>query len=49
MSRFTSAKEKVWVSKTCDHALRRGRMPAQAKANKLDLEGIPTDLNPLGE
>ena len=52
MSRFTSAKDKVWVCKTCDYAPRRGRMPAQAKANKLDLEGIPTelsDLNPLEE
>ena len=46
----TSAKDKVWVCKTCDYALRRGRMPAQAKANNLDLDEIPTelsDLNPL--
>ena len=47
---YTSAKDKVWVCKTCDYALRRGRVPAQAKANKLDLEDIPvelSDLNPL--
>ena len=52
MSQFTSAKDKVWVCKTCDYALRRGRMFTQAKVNKLDLEGIPTelsDLNPLEE
>ena len=48
----TSAKDRVWMCKTCDYALRRGRMPAQAKANKLELEDIPTelsDLNPLEE
>ena len=48
----TSAKDKVWICKTCDYALRRRRMPVQAKANKLELEDIPTelsDLNPLGE
>ena len=52
MSVRTSAKDKVWICKTCDYALRRVRMPAQAKANKLDLEDIPTellDLNPLEE
>ena len=53
MSVRTSAKDKVWVCKTYDYTLRRrGRMPAQAKANKLDLEAIPTelpDLTPLEE
>ena len=52
MSVRTSAKDKVWICKTCDYALRRGRMPAQSKANKLDLENIPTelsDLSPLEE
>ena len=52
MSVCTSAKDKVWLCKTCDYALRRGRMPAQANANKLDLEDVPTelsDLNPLEE
>ena len=47
-----SAKNKAWICKTCDYALKRGKMPAQAKANKLDLEDIPTelsDLNPLEE
>ena len=47
MSVCTSAKDKVWVCKTCDFALRRGKIPAQAKANKLDLEDIPTELSDL--
>ena len=47
MSVCTSAKDKVWVCKTCDYALRRGRVPAQAKANKLDVPVELSDLNPL--
>ncbi len=46
----TSARDKVWICKTCDYALRRGKLPAQAKVNKLNLEDIPielSDLNPL--
>ena len=34
----TSAKDRVWVCRTCDYALRWGRMPAQVKPNNLDLE-----------
>ena len=29
---------KQWMCKTCDNALKRGKLPAQAKANNLDLE-----------
>lgn len=47
---FTSAQLKVWICKTCDFNLKRGKMPAQAKANNLGLEDVPTelsDLNPM--
>ena len=47
---YISAQQKVWVWKTCDNTLKRGRMPAQAKANNLVLEDVPTelsDLNPM--
>ena len=47
-----SAGGKVWICKTCDCALRQGKMPAQATANNLDLEVVPmelSDLNPLEE
>ena len=33
----TSAKDRVWVCRTCDYALRWGRIPAQVKPNNLDL------------
>ena len=36
-----SAQDKQWVSKTCHNALKRGALPAQAKANNLDLDDIP--------
>ena len=35
------------MCKTCDNALKRGKLPAQAKANNLDLADIPSDLNSL--
>ena len=38
---------KQWVCKTCDNALKRGKLPAQAKANNLDVEGIPSELSDL--
>ena len=47
---YTSAQQKVWICKTCDYTLKRGKMPAQAKANKLVLEDVPAellDLNPM--
>ena len=45
-----NSETKQWICMTCDHNLKRGRLPAQAKANKLELEDIPPellDLNPL--
>ena len=47
MSVCTSAKDKIWVCKTCDYVVRWGTVPAQAKANKLDLEDIPVELSNL--
>ena len=41
---------KQWICRTCDHALKRGKLPAQAKANNLHIEDVPpelSDLNPL--
>ena len=38
---------KQWICKTCDNALKRGKLPAQAKANNLDLEDIPSELSDL--
>ena len=38
---------KQWMCKTCDNALKRGKLPAQAKANNLDLEDIPSELADL--
>ena len=47
-----NSETKQWICKTCDHGLKRGKLPAQAKANnnKVQLEDIPSelsDLNPL--
>ena len=45
-----SAQDKQWICKTCHNALKRGLLPAQAKANNLDVDDIPvelSDLNPL--
>ena len=44
---YTSAQGKVWVCKTCDCSLKRGAMPAQAKANNLLLDDIPPELSDL--
>ena len=41
---------KQWICKTCHNALKQGVLPAQAKANNLDLDNNPvelSDLNPL--
>jgi hypothetical protein len=38
---------KQWMCKTCVHGLKRGKLPAQAKANKLDLEDILSELSDL--
>ena len=45
-----NSETKQWICRTCDHALKRGKLPAQAKANNLQIEDIPpelSDLNPL--
>ena len=34
-------------SGSCNNAMCRGNMPVQAKANGLDLDRIPNDLNTL--
>ena len=50
VSEFVSAQDKQWICKTCHNALKRGVLPAQAKANNLNLDNIPvelSDLNPL--
>ena len=47
---YTSAQQKVWICKTCNNTVKRGRMPVQAKANSLVLEKVPaelSDLNPM--
>ena len=41
-----SAQDKQWICKTCHSALKWGRLPAQAKANNLDLD-IPVELSEL--
>ena len=38
---------KQWMCNTCDNALKRGKLPAQAKANNLDLEDMPSELSDL--
>ena len=42
-----SVMDKQWICKTCDCALRRGKLPAQAKANNLMLENVPEQLSDL--
>ena len=34
------SKIKQWICKTCDNALKRGKLPAQAMSNNLDLEVV---------
>ena len=42
-----SLQDKQWICKTCHNALKRGVLPAQAKANNLDLDSIPVELSDL--
>ena len=44
-----SVNQEVWICHTCHRTLKRGKMPAQAKANKLDLVVIPPELSDLNE
>ena len=44
-----SGDQEMWVCQTCHRTLKRGKMPAQAKANKLDLTVIPPELSDLNE
>lgn len=37
----------TYICCTCEGALKAGRMPAQAKANGLELDDIPTELREL--
>ena len=50
VSECVSVSDKEWICKTCDNALNRGKLPAQAKVNNLDHDDVPpelSDLNPL--
>ena len=38
---------KQWICKTCDSALSRSKLPVQAKANGLQLDTVPPELNDL--
>ena len=42
---YASLDGRQWVCKTCDAALKKGKMPLQAKANGLHLCPIPTQLS----
>ena len=40
---------KQWICKTCDHALKRGKLPGQAKANNLQIDDVPPELSDLNQ
>ena len=40
---------KQWICTTCHYTLKRGVLPAQAKANHLDLDDIPLELSNLSQ
>ena len=44
-----SVNQEVWICQTCHRTLKRGKMPAQAKANNLYLAVIPPELPDLNE
>ena len=33
----TGSRDKLWICKICDYALKWGKLPAQTKTNSLDL------------
>ena len=37
-----------WICKTCHGALKRGVLPAPAKANNLELDDVPVELSDTG-
>ena len=41
----TSSGTKQLICRTCDHALKQGKLPAQAKASNLHIEGVPPELS----
>jgi hypothetical protein len=41
------SRDKQWICKTCHNALKQRVLPAQAKANNLELDIIPVDLSEL--
>ena len=46
---YTSTDDRIWICVTCDRALKRGKMPRQAKANKLELDTVPSQLAGLND
>ena len=45
--KFVSIDDKMWICRTCDNMLHKGKMPVQAKANSLQLDPIPNELEDL--
>ena len=43
------SQNKQWICKTCHNALKQGALPAQAKANSLELDNIPDELSDLNQ
>ena len=46
---YTSTDDRIWICVTCDRALKRGKMPRQAKANNLELDTVPPQLAGLND
>ena len=44
---FVSIDCKMWICRTCDNTLRKGKMPVQAKVKGLQLDPIPNGLEDL--
>ena len=45
--KLVSVDGKMWICRTCDNTLHKGKMPVQAKANALQLDPIPNELKDL--